>query len=106
MTAPDTSAGILKDLVGFPSVSANSNLDIIAYIEERLASLGIASRRIQDKTAKKASLLATIGPADRAGIVLSAHTDVVPASEPNWSSPPFEASLRDGSDRAPPACRR
>lgn len=93
---PPTSADILKELVGFVSVSANSNLDIIAYIEARLASLGIASRRIPDKTGQKASLLATIGPADRAGVVLSAHTDVVPATEPNWSSPPFTASLRDG----------
>lgn len=93
---PPTSADILKELVGFASVSANSNLDIIAYIEERLASLGITLRRLPDKTARKASLLATIGPVDRAGIVLSAHTDVVPANEPNWSSPPFQASLRDG----------
>lgn len=93
---PRTSADILKELVGFASVSANSNLDIIAYIEARLAPLGIASRRIPDKTGQKASLLATIGPADRPGVVLSAHTDVVPATEPNWSSPPFTASLRDG----------
>jgi acetylornithine deacetylase len=93
---PRISADILTELVGFASVSANSNLDIIAYIEARLASLGIASRRIPDKTGQKASLLATIGPADRPGVVLSAHTDVVPATEPNWSSPPFTASLRDG----------
>lgn len=93
---PRTSADILKELVGFASVSANSNLDIIAYIEARLAPLGIASRRIPDRTGMKASLLATIGPADRAGIVLSAHTDVVPATEPSWSSPPFTASIRDG----------
>lgn len=94
MTSP-TSADILKELVGFSSVSANSNLDIIAYIEARLAPLGVASRRIPDKTGRKASLLATIGPSDRPGIVLSAHTDVVPANEPDWSSPPFQASLRD-----------
>ncbi len=93
---PRTSADILTELVGFASVSANSNLDIIAYIEARLALLGITSRRIPDRTGQKASLLATIGPADRPGVVLSAHTDVVPATEPNWSSPPFTASLRDG----------
>ncbi|MFZ5672760.1 MAG: acetylornithine deacetylase [Pseudomonadota bacterium] len=93
---PRTSADILKELVGFASVSANSNLDIIAYIERRLAPLGIASLRIPDSTGQKASLLATIGPTDRAGVVLSAHTDVVPANEPGWSSPPFAASLRDG----------
>jgi acetylornithine deacetylase len=93
---PRTSADILKELVGFTSVSANSNLDIIAYIEARLAHLGIAARRIPDRTGLKASLLATIGPTDRPGVVLSAHTDVVPATEPNWSSPPFTASIRDG----------
>lgn len=93
---PRTSADILKELVGFASVSANSNLDIIAYIEQRLAPLGIVSRRIPDRTGQKASLLATIGPADRAGVVLSAHTDVVPANEPSWASPPFAASIRDG----------
>lgn len=96
MTAQQTSAEILKALIGFPSVSANSNLDIIAYVEDRLARHGIAARRIPDRSGKKASLLATLGPLDRAGIVLSAHTDVVPANEADWSSPPFEATLRDG----------
>ncbi|MGE0005695.1 MAG: acetylornithine deacetylase [Parvibaculaceae bacterium] len=91
-----TSTDILKELVGFASVSADSNLDIIAYIEARLASLGIASRRIADRTGRKASLLATVGPSDRAGVVLSAHTDVVPAEEPDWSSPPFVATVREG----------
>jgi acetylornithine deacetylase len=87
---------ILDRLIGFPTVSSASNLDLIAYVEQRLASDGIASRRIPDASGKKASLLATIGPPDQAGVVLSAHTDVVPAEEPSWSSPPFTASLRDG----------
>ncbi|HSI17734.1 MAG TPA: acetylornithine deacetylase, partial [Sphingomonas sp.] len=38
----------------------------------------------------------TIGPIDRPGIVLSAHTDVVPVEGQDWSSPPFAATLRDG----------
>ena len=96
MTARQISAAILQELIGFASVSANSNLDIIAYVEARLAFAGIAARRIPDATGRKASLLATIGPQNRAGIVLSAHTDVVPANEAGWTSPPFIASLRDG----------
>ncbi len=40
--------------------------------------------------------LATIGPADRAGVVLSAHTDVVPVEGQNWTSPPFRRDIRDG----------
>ena len=85
---------LLDRLVGFPTVSARSNLDLIGHVEEFLAGQGIAARRIPDASGKKASLLATIGPPDRAGIVLSAHSDVVPAEEPNWSSPPFVATTR------------
>ena len=85
----------LDRLIGFATVSADSNLDLIDYVEAVLAAEGIEARRIPDSTGRKASLLATIGPSDRAGIVLSAHSDVVPAEEPNWSSPPFTASLRE-----------
>ncbi|MGE4250395.1 MAG: acetylornithine deacetylase [Parvibaculaceae bacterium] len=88
----DATLAILDRLVGFQTVSARSNLDLVDYVEELLARRGIKARRIPDGTGRKASLLATIGPADQAGIVLSAHTDVVPAEEPSWSSPPFTAT--------------
>jgi acetylornithine deacetylase len=84
----------LDRLVGFPTVSARSNLDLIDHVDEVLAGHGIAARRIPDASGNKASLLATIGPIDQAGVVLSAHTDVVPAEEPNWSNPPFVATKR------------
>ena len=86
---------ILKALIGFPTVSRDSNLDIVSFIEDVLARHGVASRRIPDGTGRKASILATIGPKDRAGVVLSAHTDVVPIDGQNWTSPPFEATSRD-----------
>lgn len=53
------------------------------------------SRRIPDKTGAKASLLATIGPREQPGVVLSAHTDVVPVTEQSWSSPLFVGTRRD-----------
>jgi acetylornithine deacetylase len=84
----------LDTLVGFQTVSARSNLDLVDYVEELLARHGIAAKRIPDASGKKASLLATIGPPDEPGVVLSAHTDVVPAEEPSWSSPPFVATAR------------
>lgn len=90
--AEQQTIGILKSLVGFPSISSESNLDIVAWIENYLARYSIASRRIPDRTGKKASLLATIGPQDRSGIVLSAHTDVVPVAGQDWTSPPFTAT--------------
>ena len=46
-------------------------------------------RRVPSPDGRKASLLATIGPAGRAGLVLSAHTDVVPVEGQAWTVPPF-----------------
>jgi acetylornithine deacetylase len=44
----------------------------------------------------KANLFATLGPADRPGIVLSGHTDVVPVDGQPWTVAPFELTERDG----------
>lgn len=93
--ARDT-ASILRDLVGFESVSHRSNFDILDYIGALLHEAGVAYRLIPNRAGDKASILASIGSLDRGGIVLSAHTDVVPVEGQNWSSPPFAATLREG----------
>jgi acetylornithine deacetylase len=101
--APDASSAprpatlaLLRDLIAFDSVSHRPNLDIVAYVEALLGGFGITARRYPNAAGDKAALLATIGPADRPGIVLSAHLDVVPVDGQAWSSPPFEATLREG----------
>lgn len=94
--APEQSTiEILSRLIGFASVSSESNLDIVSWIENYLSQHGVTSRRIPDRTGRKASILATIGPSERAGVVLSAHTDVVPVAGQDWTSPPFTATARD-----------
>ncbi len=94
--APEQSTiEILNRLIGFASVSSESNLDIVSWIENYLSQHGITSCRIPDRTGRKASILATIGPSERAGVVLSAHTDVVPVAGQDWTSPPFTATARD-----------
>jgi acetylornithine deacetylase len=95
MSGQQNSVEILNALIGFASVSSESNLDIVSWIESYLSQHGVQSRRIPDKSGRKASILATIGPSDRAGVVLSAHTDVVPVEGQNWTSPPFTATARD-----------
>jgi acetylornithine deacetylase len=87
---------LLSDLVGFNTVSDRSNLALIAYIENYLASFGIAGRRLLDDTGQKASLWVTIGPQDKPGIVLSGHTDVVPVERQPWTGDPFTLIERDG----------
>lgn len=88
---------ILGDLIGFPTVTSESNLDLIGYAVSRLEPLGADVRITQDESRTKANLLATIGPLTDGGVILSGHTDVVPAEEPDWTGAPFMAMRREES---------
>jgi acetylornithine deacetylase len=92
----DRIRALLAGLVAFDTVSDRSNLPLIAYIEDYLASFGITGRRVVDATGQKASLWVTIGPQDKPGVVLSGHTDVVPVEGQAWTHNPFEMVERDG----------
>jgi acetylornithine deacetylase len=87
----------LEKLIGFPSVSRDSNLDLIAYVRDVLGGLGIESLLVHSEDGRKANLWATIGPSGVPGIVLSGHTDVVPAEGQAWSSSPFRLEKRGGN---------
>ncbi|MGB3314008.1 MAG: acetylornithine deacetylase [Albidovulum sp.] len=80
---------ILDRLIAFPTVSADSNLAMVAFIESVLEAAGAKVHRIGDATGAKAGLFARIGPDDRAGVMLSGHTDVVPVAGQAWSADPF-----------------
>ncbi len=71
---------ILKELIGFPTVSTESNLAQIDYAEELLDEHGWRTARRYSEAGGKANLLARIGPETTGGIALAGHTDVVPAS--------------------------
>ncbi|MCI3943250.1 acetylornithine deacetylase [Pseudomonas syringae] len=87
---------ILKRLIAFDTVSSEPNMALIEYVRELLASKGIESLIVKDETGKKANLFASTGPRDVPGVLLSGHTDVVPAAGQAWTLPPFQATLRDG----------
>jgi len=89
-----TAEEFLVDLVAFNTVSALSNLELIEYIEDYLVGLGIGSVRVASDDGAKSNLYATIGPADRAGVVLSGHTDVVPVANQPWDTDPFTLTRR------------
>lgn len=86
---------ILDRLVAFPSVAGKPNGDIVGWIETHLAERGARVTVLPGPEGDRSNLFATIGPADVPGYILSGHMDVVPAGEPQWSSPPF-ALRRDG----------
>ncbi|OLU19639.1 acetylornithine deacetylase [Pseudomonas sp. PA1(2017)] len=91
-----TSRALLERLIGFATVSRDSNLALIEFIREYLAGFGVDSELFHNAEGTKANLFATIGPQDRGGVVLSGHTDVVPVDGQAWTVAPFQLSERDG----------
>lgn len=91
-----TAKEMLAKLVSFQTVSHNSNLDLIQFVENYLEGFGIAAHRVPDATGEKASLFAHIGPSVDGGVILSGHTDVVPVEGQPWSTDPFTLTEQDG----------
>ncbi|PRH87700.1 acetylornithine deacetylase [Labrys okinawensis] len=88
-----TPAELTAKLVSFDTVSSRSNLALIDFVADYLAGHGVESVRLPNAAGDKAALLATIGPADRPGVVLNGHVDVVPVEGQSWSAPAFEARV-------------
>jgi acetylornithine deacetylase len=96
MAAGLTPREMLARLIAFPTVSDRSNLDLIGFVQSWLADLGVNAVRVPDPTGEKAALIACVGPAAEGGVVLSAHTDVVPVEGQEWSADPFTLAERGG----------
>jgi acetylornithine deacetylase len=87
---------LLEQLIGFATVSRDSNLELIAFIRDYLAEHGVECELFYNPERTKANLFATIGPRDQGGIVLSGHTDVVPVEGQAWTVDPFRLTEREG----------
>lgn len=90
------SRDLLAQLVSFDTTSRESNLALIDFVRNYLQHHGVSCALLFNEQKSKANLLATIGPADVPGIVLSGHTDVVPVDGQRWSVAPFELTEKDG----------
>ncbi|MEL7013410.1 MAG: acetylornithine deacetylase [Pseudomonadota bacterium] len=90
-----SSLHILDRLIGFKTISSASNLDIIDFIENFLSSRGFRLTRLTDPGGDKAGLYAELGPSEPGGVLLSAHSDVVPVKGQDWTRPPFRLT-REG----------
>ncbi|WP_288097891.1 acetylornithine deacetylase [Pseudomonas sp.] len=91
-----SSRDLLQTLVAFDTTSRESNLQLIEFVHDYLARFDVPCELIYNEQRSKANLFATLGPADRPGIVLSGHTDVVPVDGQPWTVAPFELTERDG----------
>jgi acetylornithine deacetylase len=90
------SAEILYKLLSFPTVSRDSNLDLVHFVVELLDGHGIEHTIIASEDGHKANLFAAVGPSDMPGVMLSGHSDVVPVDGQDWTVPPFAMTQRDG----------
>ena len=89
---------ILSDLIKFPTISGTSNLKLIEYCEKRLNKVGATSFKTINESTQQANLFSTLNGGKKLngdGIILSGHTDVVPASPKEWSSDPYVAREKD-----------
>jgi len=89
---------ILADLIKFQTVSGTSNLKLIEYCEKKLNESGATSFKTFHKSGLQANLFSTINGKEKLnseGIILSGHTDVVPASSNEWSSDPYLTQEKD-----------
>jgi acetylornithine deacetylase len=87
---------MIEALVGIPTVSRDSNLALIEFVQNYLYDWRIDSTLIENDDGTKANLYATVGPMVPGGVVLSGHTDVVPTDGQPWSTDPFQVAERDG----------
>ncbi|MGO4313593.1 acetylornithine deacetylase [Pseudomonas sp. KB_15] len=90
------SRAMLARLIGFATVSRDSNLELIEFVRDYLHELGVDCELIYNAERTKANLLATVGPRVAGGIVLSGHTDVVPVDGQAWTVEPFRLSEAGG----------
>ncbi len=91
-----TTTEILRELIAQPTISRQSNLALLDYVEGLLTPLGIRVERFMHESGTRGNLWATVGPDAPGGIVLSGHTDVVPVDEQDWASDPFILTEREG----------
>ncbi|KUF12698.1 acetylornithine deacetylase [Pseudoponticoccus marisrubri] len=95
MTVLAQTEDLLSRLIAHPTVSTDSNREMLADAASWLEHHGARVDLIEDSTGRKANLWATIGPEGDGGIVLSGHSDVVPVTDQDWSVDPFALTDRD-----------
>jgi acetylornithine deacetylase len=99
----DAVVDTLAKLVAFPTVSDRPTTAIAAYLAERAEAAGFLVE-LFESSADKANVVASRGPRDTDGLVLSGHMDVVPVEGQAWTSDPFRLTERGDNLHARGAC--
>ncbi|MEO9682238.1 MAG: acetylornithine deacetylase [Tateyamaria sp.] len=87
---------LMTKLISFPTVSRDTNLPLIDWVEDYLNGHGITAHRYYHPEQPKAALFVHVGPEVQGAVVLSGHTDVVPIDGQPWETDPFVVTELDG----------
>ena len=87
---------VLERLVAFPTVSRDSNLALVDWLEGYLTGHGIECHRHWNEDRQKAALMAHAGPRVEGAVVMSGHSDVVPVDGQDWTTDPWTVVERNG----------
>lgn len=87
---------ILRELIAYPTISADSNFDLILHMAGLLEEAGARCDVMSSPCGTKANLFATLGPDRNGGILLSGHSDVVPVADQEWTRDPFQLDPSGG----------
>lgn len=83
-------AMLLSELVSFPTESMTPNVDLIRWFADHVESNG-GRATVLGGGLGRVNLLASFGPQMAGGLMLSGHTDVVPAGT-GWTTDPYTVS--------------
>ena len=87
----------LSSLVAFPTVSNRPISALAEFVAQRFEDMGFTIERFSDPIQEgKYNVVASIGPKDTPGLVLSGHMDVVPTEGQPWSRDPFQIHQENG----------
>jgi acetylornithine deacetylase len=84
---------LLRSLVAFATESRTPNRDLLTFAAEHAEPSGGRAQWIEGPEGR-ANLLISFGPDQPGGLLLAAHTDVVPAGS-GWATPPYHLTHID-----------
>jgi acetylornithine deacetylase len=89
---------VLERLIGFDTVSSNSDAPAMEFLAERLEAHGfeVHLHRMTIAGASQLNLVASAGPPRPGGLAISGHLDTVPfAEQPGWEREPLKMEVDD-----------
>ncbi|MDQ7793695.1 MAG: M20 family metallopeptidase [bacterium] len=94
---------LLKKLISirtvFPPPDKSAMLEMRDYLVQEMKKHGLRVRVVGDEgdTWVRPNVIGELGASDGPGLILAAHTDIVPEYDLKlWRTPPFEATVRNG----------